>query len=1474
MISSSLALQLFGGASTTTGVSADLLAASARARAGIVPETNSATDPNAPLAALWTPGLSLGNAALVERAFQKRPFFDTNVQLYSDLGATGDYRRLFALHSGLTTLNALAGHAENTKLSSVEKDRTQAQFARGLSELEAFFASQTFEDIRLTQGVRADAAQTSLALPTRSEDYATGYKHRGGLYDKVAGLDPNAQFTVQATSAAGTVRTVAIDLSEMGSIPRTLGAVINHINAELIAAGAASRIEAQDLTPKETTAVVAGRVIKKRYAGPKEYGLKIDVRAGESVSLTPAASEPAFYMLGAVGGGARLIKMIDASGAPGQPVWLQRPGATLDPIGAHVASGWFGAGPPYTSSPANAFEQRSNALMSPGANNFETALRAAGDAVLKLQTADGRFYSFSAGWRSEDLEEWRTRSGESGDRAIMDDLAERLTQLMHEQGLAAGVDVWESNGDFGLSVFTDDHVRATSLSISGRAATLTTTDPSGMVGGLRDNVFARRFEATSVAGASDLFVGNQTFTIETASGVQTITIAGGTAGIDSATLTSQLNTQLRAKNIAAAASLVDVSGNLTLRVDALHDVLEVSASINGTSHDAALQAPGAWAAGGLPAASAGEPFGDARRAYTVAGGSPLLTHTGALDIEIVVSTPTGAKTIMVAVSALERANDPDPAPGEWSAAFQARLDAALNAAGVYVGASGADLTQWTSAEDIGHRIASISVNGNALPLSSAAPAFGVGGAFSAQRSFTSAQAATGVSDVVPALVTDPTVSITFDTVWGEHTVSATLQAGDARTLESAALRLNEALAAQGYDVGMVATQLAGGGAGLRAVTGGSHSVRSVLNANLGADARAFTLDPIDTLSHADDPVGALRVAERAAKGAAATLAIPAQSTLVAPSANTSGWFPGRAFDVSVGFGFKVATARAVAAGPDGSAYVIADLSGDSASSAIKGARDVALLKYDSAGKLAFSHVLGAAASASGFALAISNDGQRVAIGGALDGVLNGVSAGQGGADAFVSVFDAGGAELWTARRGSKANDQINAISFASDGSIIVAGKAEAALPGEVTAGGADGFVRGYSAAGAELFTQQFGTAGADAATALLVRDNGAGGLDIITGGVENDRGVLRKFTYAAGAGLSAGATRDIGYFLDGAVNALVADGGALYVGGEIGVDRLTLGAPARAGVAGKEGFVARVDFDLSSTTLDRATYLGSAQNDSVKSLAIVGGDVYAAGVAGDVIAGQGAAKKTSAFIARLDASGETASMRSFASAGGTFNVTGLAVSATGASVLDALGLPRGAIAPRDPGLLVNRSGLREGDEFRIGVDGRRPTTIRIDPDETLTSLAAAITRAIGGAGRAEIVRENGVERIKISARAGQALRLEEGRDGRDALGGLGLKAGLIAASGTDRGAVRSFGLELDASQLTLETPAAIARTKAVLSAATSIVRRAYDALVNPDAKELTEVEKQLEARRNSGVAPDYLRAQLANYQAALARLGG
>ena len=381
----------------------------------------------------------------------------------------------------------------------------------------------------------------------------------------------------------------------------------------------------------------------------------------------------------------------------------------------------------------------------------------------------------------------------------------------------------------------------------------------------------------------------------------------------------------------------------------------------------------------------------------------------------------------------------------------------------------------------------------------------------------------------------------------------------------------------------------------------------------------------------------------------------------------------------------------------------------------------------------------------------------------------------------------------------------------------------------------------------------------------------------LTGGVENDHGVLRSFTYSPGAGLSAGAVRDIGNFTKGAINSLVADGSSLFVGGTVGGERVSVGASVRETIAGQEGFVSRLDIGLTSNAIDRTTYIGSSGDDSVAALAFVNGEIYATGGAGGVIAGQGVAGKSSAFIARLGDDGDIAWARTFSTIGGAIAPSAMAVSTNGASALDTLKLPTGStLSASNSTALITRSALRVGDEFKIALDERRSTTITINAKDTMSSLLARINRALGGVGRAQLLKDTNGDRIKITAADGHAVRLDSGREGRDALAGLGFKPGVIATKPSNPSVLRTFGLGIIAADLKLDSKDAIAKTRAELSAATSIIRQAYEAIVNPNAKELTAEEKALEARRRgaSSSANSLYTAQIANYQAALARLGG
>ncbi len=103
--------------------------------------------------------------------------------------------------------------------------------------------------------------------------------------------------------------------------------------------------------------------------------------------------------------------------------------------------------------------------------------------------------------------------------------------------------------------------------------------------------------------------------------------------------------------------------------------------------------------------------------------------------------------------------------------------------------------------------------------------------------------------------------------------------------------------------------------------------------------------------------------------------------------------------------------------------------------------------------------------------------------------------------------------------------------------------------------------------------------------------------------------------------------------------------------------------------------------------------------------------------------------------------------------------------------------------------------------------------------------------------------------------------LTSGETGRDALAGLGLSQGYIGKT-TGDDVAKTFGLGLP-TNLTLTDAAAIKTSGEKLQAAMKAIRDAYRSL-SPETNKPAV----------SGQAPAYLTAQLANYQAALARLGG
>ncbi|ACG77802.1 regulatory protein FlaEY [Phenylobacterium zucineum HLK1] len=602
------------------------------------------------------------------------------------------------------------------------------------------------------------------------------------------------------------------------------------------------------------------------------------------------------------------------------------------------------------------------------------------------------------------------------------------------------------------------------------------------------------------------------------------------------------------------------------------------------------------------------------------------------------------------------------------------------------------------------------------------------------------------------------------------------------------------------------------------------------------------------------------------------------------------WVDGRAFSKT--FGPEVKTVRSTQVGPDGSVYMLADVTGKIDGETLKGTQDVALLKFDAAGKLVYSRTLGASEEATGLALAVSADG-KVAIAGAVKGGLNGatdgpLNSGTTGvyadqSDSFVTLFNADGEEIWTARRGARKQDEATHVAFAADGSIIVAGRAQSTMPGSTAVGDWDSYIQAFQpelettpedrkGKVKTLFTETFGSTGADRPAGMVVD-----GTSVVTASVEEGRAVLRRFDISGGTPVLT-ATRDLGDLQGGEIAGLALDGGQVVIAGYTANAGLAAGTVTRAHAGGTDAFAARLSADLSAGAGDRIAFYGGAGDDRATSLAVSGGQVWIAGAAGTDLPGHpDKVGDADGFLTRLDvATGAVDWSRRFTAKDGHATPTSIAIDPNGASVLDRIGLPKGTLELKDSQTIVAQTGIRPGEEFRIRSGSGRWSAVTIDEKDTIDTLAQKIRRATGFQAKVNVTTSNGLRVLSVTPSNDRSvIEFSAGKADKDALAQLGIPEGVVRATDFRDGKTVAadgkpmiYGLSLD-TDLNLDNATEISHALADVAKAQGVIRQIYRDLVRGATPEDPLAKAQI-----TGTAPKYLTDQIANYQAALARLGG
>lgn len=548
--------------------------------------------------------------------------------------------------------------------------------------------------------------------------------------------------------------------------------------------------------------------------------------------------------------------------------------------------------------------------------------------------------------------------------------------------------------------------------------------------------------------------------------------------------------------------------------------------------------------------------------------------------------------------------------------------------------------------------------------------------------------------------------------------------------------------------------------------------------------------------------------------------------------------------------YAATTARAIVTDAEGFSYVVGTTAGDMGGIISDGRNDLYITKVDSEGSVVWQRSLGKAGSAEGAAISLTADGDIV-VGGSVSGAFNGGDDSQ--TDMVVARFSASGTQRFATSIRQIGNENATAITTGADGSIYLAGRA--------STGGGDAVVLRVDASGKLQERRTINSGGSDTITALAMGKDGQ--LLALT-----KQGADTVLLQLDAQRLSS----TLGSVTLGAVDARAI---AVAANGEIAIAGATTvpvaGGQANTISGGRDAFVTRIGADLSSST---TSYIGTAKEDQADSVLYLGDALYVGGRTSGQL-GNMQSGKVDGFVAKINlADGSVGSVSQWGLVAHSVEPVKIAVATGGATVLSALGLSRGSLTETPSALLSDKTSLKEGDVFKVKVDGGAAKTITIGKDETMVSLALKIQKQLGRKGTASTVKLNGKQVLQITAKADHVVELVAGDEGGDVLSKLGMAPGrLVTPKAADPKAPKvtpggSYSLNLS-STLNLNNLSSAAAALAKVKSAVSMTQSAYRSLYWDSTK-----SAKVDGVAGGSGGSAYQQARLAQYQAALSRLSG
>jgi hypothetical protein len=567
------------------------------------------------------------------------------------------------------------------------------------------------------------------------------------------------------------------------------------------------------------------------------------------------------------------------------------------------------------------------------------------------------------------------------------------------------------------------------------------------------------------------------------------------------------------------------------------------------------------------------------------------------------------------------------------------------------------------------------------------------------------------------------------------------------------------------------------------------------------------------------------------------------------------------------------TAQATVVDASGNVFVVGNATGDFGSQINQGDQDTYLTKYDSAGNVQWTRLLGSAGTASAYSLALNPSG-GVVVAGSTTGTVMQTAVSNGNNDSYVAKYDANGNQTWAKQIQTLANNQAASVSVDSSGNVYIGGQVKGGVigAGQTGNGGTDAYVAKLDSKGNVVYEQQFGTSGADSVAATATTSDGG----LVTASVINGHAIVSK--YANGDATTAPVWQeDLGALqAGGGIGGMTISNGQIYVTGTTSNTNLTAGGAAsvaNASSGGMDAFVFSLTDSGSTATANTVSYVGTGALDKGNAVTVGSdGTIYLAGTTNGTFSGQtrNIPSVDNMFVSALNPDGTVQWTRQYGGADGTSTGQGVAFDTQGSSVLDALGLPRGKISFNQTVDLTASTTLRAGDSFSIKIDSAttRTAKITIDKGETLSSLIGKINIELQNTGKASVSYGHGVETLKIAVNSGITATLISGPANSDALSRLGLTPQTLTnASGSDSG-TKAYGLGLPANT-DISTSSGGGAARAQLLSALSTIQKIYQTENSPAVS-----TPATSGSNPTGASTAYLSSQLSNYSLALSMFSG